>query len=90
MLVGLVLFEGKSPLKKSLDFDGLFGLAKVGQQFPFNCSKIGHSDAAFDWKHLVLSHAQSMDMNRRIEGCNGCAKLQAGQNKPVAQRPNSQ
>ena len=27
----VVLFEGKSPLKKCLNFDGLFGLENIGQ-----------------------------------------------------------
>ena len=48
MLVGFVLFEGKSSLKISLDFDGLTGLEKIGQHIPFNYSKIGHSYEAFD------------------------------------------
>ena len=90
MLVGFVLFEGKSSLKISLDFDGLVGLEKIGQHIPFNYSKIGHSYEAFDLKHWVLSHVQSVEMSGRIEGCNGCAKSQAGKSKPVAQRPNSQ
>ena len=56
MLIGFVLFEGKSSLKKSLDFDGLIVLEKIGQHIPFNCFKIGHSYEAFDKKHWVLSH----------------------------------
>ena len=30
----VVLFEGKSSLKKCLNFDGLFGLENIGQHFP--------------------------------------------------------
>ena len=47
-LIGLdrfcvVLLEGSSPLNKCLNFDGLSNEKTIGQYFPMNCSKIGHS-----------------------------------------------
>ena len=39
----VVLFDSKSPLKKCLYFDGLSRQKTIGQHFPMNCSKIGHS-----------------------------------------------
>ena len=46
-LIGFVLFERTSPLKKCPKFDGLSREEIIGQHFPINCSKIGHSYEAF-------------------------------------------
>ena len=43
----VVLFEGKSTLKKCLNFNGLSMQEAVGQHFPRNWSKIGHSYEAY-------------------------------------------
>ena len=39
----VVLFEGKSPLQKMPQNDDLSRQETIGQRFPMNCSKIGHS-----------------------------------------------
>ena len=39
----VMLFEGSSPLKKCLNFDGLSRQETIGQHFPMYCSTIGHS-----------------------------------------------
>ena len=44
-----VLFEGKSPLKECLNLDGLSRQETIGQHFPMNCPKIGHSYEAFTY-----------------------------------------
>ena len=41
--------EGKSPLKKSLNFDGPCRQEIIGQPFPMNGSKTGHSYEAFTY-----------------------------------------
>ena len=43
----VMLFDGKSTLKKYLNFDGLPRQETVGQHFSMNCSKIFHSHEAF-------------------------------------------
>ena len=45
----VVFFEVKSALKKRLNFDGLSIQETIGQHFPMNCSKIGHTCEAFTY-----------------------------------------
>ena len=45
----MVGFEGNSPLRKCLNFDGLPSQETIGQHFPTYCSKIGHSYEAFTY-----------------------------------------
>ena len=45
----VVLFEGSSPLKNCLNFDGLSRQETIGHHFPLNFFKFGHSNEAFTY-----------------------------------------
>mgnify|MGYP001801291196 CR=1 FL=1 len=58
------MFEGKSPLKKWLHFDGLF---RQGQNFPMNWLKIGHSSEAFTHLFGLSSDIWKLE-NHKLSG----------------------